>query len=475
VSATDNSGSVRRPPRRTPAKPVKVPAGLAQPSAPTSDGAGVSASDFALVKKVAAQYKIDPYILIAIGQHETGWGTQGDGRNGNILGVGSYDSGSTYKYAGLQNQLVGAAKILQKNGVHTIADIAAGKLAPVNGQVKYASDPNWSASVVAQYNQIAGTKYTGTVSTAAGNSPSTGTISGSGDLPANATPQQVKNAVASQFGYLSAFLDDPEVGPILQKAAKEGWDTATLQGALFKTNFWQKHSANQRQFDAQTKLDPATQREQIQSTAADLQAQARKTGLTLTPAQYGQIATDSLKYGWNAQQTSNALLSEGKLDYSGKQGPSQIAAVMDGLRGTAKSYFVPVSDQALSGWAKQVVSGQISQGDFDAYVKTQAKSLFPGLSTAIDRGVTVDQYVDPYRQLAAQTLEIPPSNIDFTNPKFNKALFQKDPKTGDNTSMSLSDFGTYLRGLPEYAKTAKANDDVAQFGTQLLNTFGKIA
>jgi hypothetical protein len=117
----------------------------------------------------------------------------------------------------------------------------------------------------------------------------------------------------------------------------------------------------------------------------------------------------------------------------------------------------------------------VTPDEFTDYVKEQAKSLHPGLASAIDRGVTVKAYVDPYAQVAAQTLDVSPDSIDFVHdPKYQKALFQKDPKTGENTAMSLADWGTYLRTLPDYAKTRGANQMAAQFGNSLLQTFGKV-
>jgi len=129
--------------------PKTLAAGYGRTTQGTQSGTGVSAADWALVQQIASKYKIDPYILVAIGKHETGWGTQGAGRSGYTLGVGVPDSGGKVpRYQGLAAQLEGAAVILNRNGVHTIADVAAGKLAPSGGRVRYASDPNWTAAVV---------------------------------------------------------------------------------------------------------------------------------------------------------------------------------------------------------------------------------------------------------------------------------------------------------------------------------------
>lgn len=116
---------------------------------------GISASDWALVQQSAAPYGVDPYLLVAIGIHETGWGTQGDGRpppagHGNVLGVGSFDSGSVSTWSGLAAQLQEGAKLLNQHGVHTIADVQAGKA------TWWATDSTWSSQVAAVYLRIKG-------------------------------------------------------------------------------------------------------------------------------------------------------------------------------------------------------------------------------------------------------------------------------------------------------------------------------
>lgn len=466
MAVVDDPVSPLPKPKAPTSKPVAKPATKPKTPARTSSSAGVSAADFALVQRVAKQYGIDPYILVAIGMHETGWGKLGDGRKGNILGVGSYDSGSTYKYAGLENQLVGAAKILKRHGVKTIADIAAGKLAPSNGKVRYASDPNWSNAIVKQYNKVANTNYTGNVSTAAS--------AGKGVVVPHAVPADVKAQVQADYGYIAGFLDDKEIGPLLLQAAKEGWDTATLEGALYKTKFWKTHSATTRQWDAQVKLDPATARAQIQQQVATLAAEARKTGLDFKPGRLAQIALNSLRFGWSGKQISNVLLAEGKYGGAGK--PSQLSASIAQLKEQAAQYLVPLSDQNLQKWAKQIANGELDTTAFEGYLKEQAKSMFPGMGAAIDSGVTVEQYVSPYQQIAAQTLEIPPESVNFLDPKWGKALFQTDTKTGARTSMSLADWQTTLRTDASYGfdKTQQARTTAADLTTQLGEAFGVI-
>ena len=66
-------------------------------------------ADWDLTLSICKTYNIDPYLIAAIGWHETHWGKLGAGRTGWILGYG-YFPGSKVKekYRGLRMQVTGA-------------------------------------------------------------------------------------------------------------------------------------------------------------------------------------------------------------------------------------------------------------------------------------------------------------------------------------------------------------------------------
>ncbi len=90
--------------------------------------AGVPEADWKLVRQICRKHGVDPLLIVAIGMAETHWFTKGDGLKGNGLGVGSYDSGSTYKYSGVAGQVERACEVLVRRKVTTIVDIVEGKL-----------------------------------------------------------------------------------------------------------------------------------------------------------------------------------------------------------------------------------------------------------------------------------------------------------------------------------------------------------
>lgn len=147
-----------------------------------------------------------------------------------------------------------------------------------------------------------------------------------------------------------------------------------------------------------------------------------------------------------------------------------------GVTQAARAYLIPMDEHTARVWASRLASGLITPDDYKNYLKEQGKSLFPGMAAAIDSGVTPETYVQPYKTLAAQTLEIPPESVNFLTPKWGKALFQVDPKTGARTSMSLADWQNTLRSDPMYGfdRTEQARTTAADLTTQLGHEFGAL-
>ena len=76
----------------------------------------ISGSEWQLVNSICNSNSQEPYLIAAIGWHETHWGLLGAGKLGFILGFGYYP-GSTLldKYRGLENQLKGADSMIRSN------------------------------------------------------------------------------------------------------------------------------------------------------------------------------------------------------------------------------------------------------------------------------------------------------------------------------------------------------------------------
>lgn len=315
--------------------------------------------------------------------------------------------------------------------------------------------------------------------------------------------------IAQNYGYLAAYLDEPEVGDLLRRAAREGWSPQRLEVELRKTEWWKTTTDAQRQWDATRELNPADAKAQRDNRAQEITAMAQGLGVRLSPERLAEIADESMRFGWSQTQIKNAVTAEyqygggtqpgEQVEAGGPAGrgkgpmsPGQRAGLTPnvrtpegdefGLAGQtirqikemAGQYLVPISNQTLEMWAEQIVRGTTDMEGFNSYLVEQAKSLFPGMAAALDKGVTVAQYADPYRQIAARELELNPESVDLNDPRFRKMLDQTDSK-GNRVSMTLSESAEYLRSLPEWQQTRGANEKAASLTENILRTFGAVA
>jgi hypothetical protein len=167
-----------------------------------------------------------------------------------------------------------------------------------------------------------------------------------------------------------------------------------------------------------------------------------------------------------------ALMLRGHGAPSGGEVTQNVTKVM----GLADDYGVPLSMEQAGKWGYQLTGGIVDETALRGYMVEQAKSLFPGLSDALERGITVRQYADPYLQIAQRELGTDPNTVALTDSKWNAALNQIDPKTGARVSMSLHDWTSHIRSNAEYGydKTDQARSRSAQFATQLEQMMGAL-
>lgn len=296
---------------------------------------------------------------------------------------------------------------------------------------------------------------------------------GAGGVEPNASDAQVRDYVRAHYGYLGAYLDDNELGPILMRAARQGWDAETLQGAVYGTHWWKTHSQSMAQFDAEARLDPATHRQRINQQESALRAQAEQMGIRVGDARLHEIAVQSLRLNWDAGMMQRVLGAE--FDYHSNATYKGAAGVDIGsIRQAADAYLVPVGDSTLQWWTRQMLEGKQTPDTFGAYLAQQATSLFPQFRNQLQAGQTMQQIADPYRQLAAQTLELDPALVDFTKPKWRRAIDLVDPKSNERTYMSLSDWQTHLMTDPTYGfdHTQNALQQASQMVAGLEQTMG---
>lgn len=324
--------------------------------------------------------------------------------------------------------------------------------------------------------------------------PATGTAAGAGTPAASSAPAAPVAPVGpksytilgsgdtelmSAFGWSSALADVPELKSIMDKAAaaaKAGtpWTQETMDAEVQK-NYTSKNGSPQMAWVIKQHLHPVDAAKALDDKAQELQDQATGVGFTLSHDKAKKIAETVLSHGLNAAAQQRAVLGEFHFDPTQARGST--ASSLDQLKALAKSYMVPVSDNALGQWVESIAKNTDTEDSFTEYLRNQAKGMFPSFGALIDAGHTPRTLLDPYASMIEQELGIPSGQVDLADPKYMGQLMQTDPKQGTRVLPTLDQWQTTLRTDPRYGwdKTVGAQNQAAQLAQQLAKGLGAAA
>ena len=320
-----------------------------------------------------------------------------------------------------------------------------------------------------------GTGGTGGMGGAGGIGGIGGTIGGTPDgTTAPAVPTDWEQAAQEQYGgYYAIVKSIPEVSALLQNAVANDWSNDKFNYELSQTTWFKTTSASARSWDLSEQSDPASTQQKVDNQAAQIKAKALTLGIRLDDTSVAKLAKDSLRGGWDETTITNSIGSQAMQSTAGV---SQLRSGYIGqtLRQTAADYGISLSDDTFNQFVNKVATGQESQNSFQQYALQMAKSLFPGIAAQLDAGQTYKQIVDPYKQTAAQILEMNPESIDFVDPKWSKAVTFVTDK-GEQRPMNYNEWGDYLRQTRSfgYEFTSEAQSRAYGVANDLARLFGK--
>jgi hypothetical protein len=289
------------------------------------------------------------------------------------------------------------------------------------------------------------------------------------------TPVDWETAAKEQYGgYYAIIQGVPELTELIKNAVSQKWSNSKFTYELQQTNWYKTTSASTRTWDTNKQLDPASAQQQIDTRSASIREAALNLGVNLDDATIAKLSEDSLRGNWDQQILNNSIGAEASKTSAGMSG-LRTGFLGQQLKQTASDYGVQLSDQTFNMWVEKVARGEENAKSFQQYALNTAKALFPGITTQLDQGLTFQQITDPYKQTAARTLEINPDTIDFTDPKWSKAITFTTDK-GEQRPMNSNEWGNYLRSERSlgYEYTNEARSRAYQVTSGLANLFGKI-
>ncbi len=297
-----------------------------------------------------------------------------------------------------------------------------------------------------------------------------------GDAPTEEEVQLSPEELAASYGWAYGFLNsNKELKKLFDSAVKETWSPQKFQAELRDTKWWKTTSDTARQAQVMKKTDPATWQAAVQATTIKIKQLAGEIGAAIPEKQLKKIVEQSMNMGIDTDEDALRNILGGYVNFT-KEGTLKGEAGMHEftIRQYAEANGVTLSDQAIKNQAQLVVRKMAKTEDFEAQIREQAKSAFPGYADQLDAGMTMKDIAAPYEEAMATELELP-SNPSGLNDQLIRTALNGLNKDGKPVGLSLTDFQQQLRNDPRWAQTSGAQDKTMNIGTQVLKDMGLIA
>lgn len=308
------------------------------------------------------------------------------------------------------------------------------------------------------------------------------------DAKGNITSQTTKSEAeavpeptisAGQMGYSTAFLTaHPDVAAALELARKYKWtEDQFVRYVESETEFGQSTNDAEALFDIEIAGAKSEDWEnKIKERAATLRQQAVAAGVTLTDQEINDFARRAIRSGLTDQDTL-AFLSEkfvlpGAEAAGAPKTPSgEAAAMVDQIRGMARSYGITVTDQFIQ---DKVREGMRQGAGWESWLegqrgvfREQAKLLYPTVADKFDQ-FTLGDILQPYLNDASNLLGIQLAQMNYDDPMWTAAL------NGPNGVMNRDEWLRVLKTDKKYGwdKTTKARQEYTELADDLLAAFG---
>lgn len=285
----------------------------------------------------------------------------------------------------------------------------------------------------------------------------------------------LRKRITQDYPAFAYLLDIPEVGNLLAKASKEGWDATRLQSQLYATRWWKTHSQTARNWDTLVATDVAEAKRQRAIRISEVSNEVRRLGIKMKQWDIIGIAEGSLRGGWDPTRITQRIVQIGRgnpLEAAG-----DVRATMQSLRAVGKQYAVNLSNPTLQNWALAMAQGRLTEDGIRANIQNIAKQrLDPKgenevMRRALDSGLTVRDVYAGVIEAVSGELEVDPSRVDLSDNYWGKLLDFQDDK-GTQRPMTQTEAVQWARKQPAWQKTGKAKETYSGLANALTARMG---
>ena len=293
-------------------------------------------------------------------------------------------------------------------------------------------------------------------------------------------PQTVEEYIQAFFPTMSWALDHPSLGPILRRAGEEEWDAVRLQGAVQGTDWWQSNSDRRRELQILRETDPQTYQNRVNRATSQVLELAETLGIPLNSSKARDIAGMVLRNNLTEREISRAIM--------GRSGVTDVGLYQRAQRGSlsgaasqahrqiedlAQAYLVKLTPRTRGQWIRKIVMGTSSVDDFEQFAQQIALARDPWVKDFIDQGLTPMDGLAPYRDTVSRMLEMPASQVDFTDGKMQQAVTVRED--GKRRLATTEEASENLRRLYKrrWNRTSNAKQSAAMLTSELATMFGR--
>lgn len=286
------------------------------------------------------------------------------------------------------------------------------------------------------------------------------------ELSARLSPEEL----ASEYGFAYSFLKSvPDVAKVFDDYVKNNLSKEAFQAELRGTKWWQENSDTMRKAQAMKSTDPATYEANLQATQVMVEQTAAKIGASIPPKKLKSIAEKAFATNMDEGQLANVL--GGYIKFIGGTLKGEAGQYENSIKSYAATQGVTLDDQSVKNQAALIGRKLATEADFKNQIMQQAVSAYPGYKQQLEAGQTMQDIANPYVQIMAQELELPPSDVKLTDPLIRSALNGVN-KDGKPTGMDQTTFLQRVKNDPRWSQTQNAQDDVMKTGLSVLKSMG---
>jgi len=266
--------------------------------------------------------------------------------------------------------------------------------------------------------------------------------------------------------------------PISQ--GKQPVDPNKFQADLINSNWYKSYAGPARVAEAAKYGDPATWKMSVAEAEKVVSDEAQALGYTLDPTQVSSLADFALhSSGGKAEGITGLVLTGlrkqlatvGKINTAGGLASTGVA----GLKSTAANYLVGhlFNDDWYKSQEDAILKGTTTQAAVESLIKSTSKSAYSSIADQIDAGLKPKDVLFPNVNRIANILEIDPSQVDITNPKYAGMVFAQDPKD-PNKQILKSSWQSEIdaKKSPEWGFTKNSRESLDSVAHSVLTSLG---